>query len=123
MDVVEGVGADGKPGHAPVRFLSVDDRLDSTAESWDMEVGMHGICAKEEHRRISQRVSRAKRAIKAQGRFTGCVAPFGWESVPNPNGPGRALAPVGEELISRLRCAYTCFAIPRKKAEGVACMA
>ena len=45
---------------------------------------MRGIFAKEERRRISQRVSRAKRAIKAQGRFTGGVAPFGWESVPTP---------------------------------------
>jgi hypothetical protein len=29
----------------------------------------------------------------------------------------------GEELISRLRRAYMCFAIPRTKAEGIACVA
>jgi site-specific DNA recombinase len=97
MDVVEGVGADGKPAHAPVRFLSVADRLDSTSASWDMEVGMRGIFAKEERRRISERVSRAKRAMKAQNRFTGGVPPFGWRSVPKPDGPGRVLAPVEEE--------------------------
>ena len=97
MDVVEGLGPDGKPAHTPPRFLSVDDRLDSTSASWDMEVGMRGVFAKEERRRISDRVKRAKRTIKAQGRFTGGVAPFGWESVPNPDGPGRVLAPIEEE--------------------------
>jgi DNA invertase Pin-like site-specific DNA recombinase len=79
MDVVEGLGPDGKPAHTPPRFLSVDDRLDSTSASWDMEVGMRGVFAKEERRRISDRVKRAKRTIKAQGRFTGGVAPFGWD--------------------------------------------
>jgi hypothetical protein len=29
MDVIEGLGTDGKPAHTPPRFLSVDDWLDS----------------------------------------------------------------------------------------------
>jgi DNA invertase Pin-like site-specific DNA recombinase len=100
MDVVEGLGPDGKPSHTPPRFLSVDDRLDSQSASWDMEVGMRSIFAREERKRISDRVKRAKRTIKAQGRFTGGVAPFGWQSVPNPDGPGRVLAPVEEEQVA-----------------------
>ena len=97
MDVIEGLGPDGKPSHEPPRFLSVDDRLDSQSAGWDLEVGMRSVFAREERRRISDRVKRAKRTIKAQGRFTGGVPPFGWTSVDNPNGNGRVLAPVEEE--------------------------
>ena len=61
---------------------------------------MRSIFAMEERKRISDRVKRAKRTIKAQGRFTGGVAPFGWQSVPNPDGPGRVLAPVEEEQVA-----------------------
>jgi DNA invertase Pin-like site-specific DNA recombinase len=64
MDVVEGLGPDGKPSHTPPQFLSVDDRLDSQSASWDMEVGMRSIFAREERKRISDRVKRAKRTIK-----------------------------------------------------------
>ena len=97
MDVIEGLGPDGKPSHEPPRFLSVDDRLDSQSAGWDMEVGMRGIFAREERRRISDRVKRAKRAIKAQGDSPAESPPFGWTSVDNPNGNGRVLAPVEEE--------------------------
>jgi hypothetical protein len=58
---------------------------------------MKAIIAQEERRRISERVSRSKRAMKAQGRWTGGVAPFGWASGPNPDGPGRVLVAVEEE--------------------------
>jgi site-specific DNA recombinase len=97
MDTVEGLGSDGKPAHKPPRFLSVSDRLDSESPSWDMEIGIRGIFAKEERKRISERVSRAKKTMKSQGRWTGGVAPFGWTSGPNPDGPGRVLVPVEEE--------------------------
>jgi DNA invertase Pin-like site-specific DNA recombinase len=97
MDVIEGLGPDGKPSHTPPRFLSVDDRLDSQSASWDMEVGMRSIFAREERKRISERVKRAKRALRAQHRFTGGVAPFGWQSAANPDGPGRVLVAVVEE--------------------------
>lgn len=97
LDTVKGVDAQGRPAHRAPRFLSVNDALDSTDPNFDLQIGFKALIAQEERRRISERVSRSKKTMKAQGRWTGGVPPFGWTSIDNPDGPGRILAPVEEE--------------------------
>jgi site-specific DNA recombinase len=103
LDTVKGIDAQGRPSHQPPRFLSVNDGLDSTDPNFDLNVGIKAIIAQEERRRISERVSRSKRAVRDMGRWGGGVAPFGWASAPNPlldekgKPRGRVLVAVEEE--------------------------
>jgi DNA invertase Pin-like site-specific DNA recombinase len=103
LDTVKGIDAQGRSSHHPPRFLSVNDGLDSTDSNFDLNIGIKAIIAQEERRRISERVSRSKQALRDMQRFGGGVPPFGWTSVPNPvvddkgNPIGRVLAPVEEE--------------------------
>jgi site-specific DNA recombinase len=97
IDTVKGVDAQGRSAHHPPRFLSVNDQLDSTDPNFEMHIGFKALIAQEERRRISERVSRSKRALRDMNRWGGGVPPFGWTSAGNPDGPGRVLVPVEEE--------------------------
>ena len=75
----------------------MDDRLDSDSESFQMEFGIRSVFAREERKRISDRVKRAKQSLKASGKSRAELHPLAGSRCSNPDGPGGVLTPIEQE--------------------------
>lgn len=94
LDVVEGLDDLGKRAHAPVRFLSYSDRLDSQAPGWDIQAAVLGALAKGERDAIRARILRYRETARQQGRVSGGRRAWAFTAERSPNGVGLRLRPV-----------------------------
>lgn len=72
-------------------LVSVVDRLDMTTTVGRMVAGLLAGFAEMEAEAISTRVTAARNFLIRNGRVVGGTVPYGWRSVPNPDGPGFVL--------------------------------
>lgn len=87
LDVVAGVNADGEPVHAPVRFLSAKDGLDSESATWDIQVAVMGALAKSERDAMKTRIAAHREEVHATpDRVHGGSRPAWVKSVPRKGG-------------------------------------
>ncbi len=72
-------------------LVSVSDNLDMTTTMGQIIAGVIAGFAQMEAEAISARVADARRVLIRNGRVVGGATPYGWRSVPNPDGPGYVL--------------------------------
>ncbi|MDC7120282.1 recombinase family protein [Cellulomonas fimi] len=85
---------DARPG---ATFVALQDGLRSGTTAWEVLAPILATFARIESNNTAARVRSAIASNRAAGRWTGGPAPFGYESAPNPHGPGRALVPAPSE--------------------------
>lgn len=93
LDVVEGKDpTTGRVVRPPVRLVSWDG-LDSErdAESFRWRFVIAAEVARAERERIRARTSASNARLARAGRWSGGEVPFGFQSVENPDGPGKVL--------------------------------
>jgi site-specific DNA recombinase len=95
LDVLEGVDDEGRATGRGARFLSWADRLDSSAQGWDVQAAVLGAIAKGERDAIRTRMLRHREANRASGRAVGGRRAWIFETAPRPGG-GLRLVPVPE---------------------------
>lgn len=79
---------DATPGS---KALFLKDGLDTDQSAWRIIAAVLAEVARMEAEGISLRVRSSIAALRTSGRFSGGVVPFGYASVPNPDGPGVVL--------------------------------
>lgn len=73
-------------------LVAIDERLDLSTTVGQMIAGVLAGFAQMEAEAIRDRVAAARRHLLRVGRLPGGTIPYGWRSVPNPDGPGKVLA-------------------------------
>lgn len=73
-------------------IVAVEQSIDMTTPEGRAFAQMLAVFAEMEAAAISARVAAARRHLIRAGRVVGGKVPYGWRSVPNPDGPGRVLA-------------------------------
>ncbi len=86
------------PGGAP---MDLDMRTVSPVS--ELIMTLLAFSAQMESTAIRERVTGAMAALRSQGRYAGGLVPFGYEKVPNPDGPGYKLAPDPEAVKTLTR--------------------
>ncbi|MBQ0986374.1 recombinase family protein [Streptomyces sp. F63] len=81
------------PGGAP---MDLDMRTVSPVS--ELITTLLAFSAQMESTAIRERVTGAQAALRSQGRYSGGLVPFGYEKIPNPDGPGYKLAPEPEAV-------------------------
>lgn len=123
LDVVEGLDDLGKRAHAPVRFLSFADRLDSQAPGWDIQAAVLGALAKGERDAIRARILRYRETARQQGRVAGGRRAWAFTAEKDADHVGLRLRPVPEHAdairwaLEHLRAGGSKTAIVREWAE------
>jgi len=79
-------------------LVAVDDPVDMTTSQGRGFATMLAVFAQMEADSISARVKAARKHLIRAGRVVGGTIPYGWRSVPNPNGPGLVLATDPERI-------------------------
>ncbi|PRZ41916.1 DNA invertase Pin-like site-specific DNA recombinase [Antricoccus suffuscus] len=99
LDVLESKDVrTGRVVGAPVRL--VDTRgMDSSGDdtSFRFSFVIAAEVARAERERMRERTRAAYRRLASSGRHSGGVPPFGFRTIPNPNGPGKVLAQAPSE--------------------------
>lgn len=72
-------------------IVAVDDPIDMTTAQGRAFATMLAVFAELEAANISARVAAARSHLLRSGRVVGGTVPYGWRSVPNPDGPGFVL--------------------------------
>lgn len=96
-------------------LVTVEQSIDMTTPEGRGFAQMLAVFAEMEAGAISSRVSAARRHLVRSGRLPGGRVPYGWMSVPNPDGPGRVLAldpetsPVVEGIARRTLAGATLY--------------
>ena len=87
-----------------VGFASTKEDLDFTGPIGRLIYQVFGALAEFERETIKMRTEEGRRASALAGNYTGSVAPYGFESVPNPGGKGRKLkvVPAEAEVVRRV---------------------
>lgn len=103
LDVIEGKDTKtGKVVREPVRFLTVDDRLDSNdEEGFRLRFVLQAEIGRAERQRMKARTKAARARLAEQGRWTG-RPPYGTRLIENPDGAGKVLD-IEEEEAAYLR--------------------
>lgn len=73
-------------------IVAVEQSIDMTSPEGRMIAQVLAIFAEYEAAAIASRVAAARRHLIRSGRVVGGTVPYGWQSVPNPDGPGYVLA-------------------------------
>lgn len=81
------------PGGAP---MDLDMRTASPVS--ELIMTLLAFSAQMEAAAIRERVTGAMAALRSQGRYAGGLVPYGYEKIPNPDGPGFKLAPDPEAV-------------------------
>src|SRR5690606_2731053 len=93
LDVVEGKDpATGKLSHPPVRLLDCNGLDSLHGDAFRFRFVIQAEVGRAERERIRQRSRSRARNLRRAGRWGGGSPPFGYQAVPNPDGPGWALA-------------------------------
>ncbi len=79
-------------------LVAVEDPIDMTSPQGRAFAVMLAVFGEMEAEAIRARVRAARAQILKDGRWPGGGVPYGYESVPNPDGPGRVLAKGGERI-------------------------
>ncbi|MET8339293.1 recombinase family protein [Streptosporangium canum] len=106
-----------------VALASATEPLDLTDPVSEAMAKIIAIFAELEAATIGLRVASAHEHLRREGRWTGGRTPYGYRSVPNPNGPGRVLevnpdeAKIIEEIAPRVLAKEPLIAIARDLTE------
>lgn len=101
------------------RFIADRDGLDSAEDSFDLMFGMLAVVARVERKTIKMRVRSSVNALRKGGRYAGGNLPFGYQSIANPDGPGRVLivnedeAAIVREAAERVLTGESTYAVSR----------
>ena len=79
-------------------IASVTEGLDMTTTLGQMVATMLAYFAQMEAEAIAARVAGARTHLLRSGRAVGGAVPYGWQNVPNPDGPGKVLAQHPERI-------------------------
>lgn len=79
-------------------LVSIGDNLDMSSTVGQIVAGVLAGFAQMEAEAISSRVAAARRHLLQNGRLPGGAVPYGWRSVPNPDGAGKVLAQDPERI-------------------------
>lgn len=79
-------------------LVAVEDPIDMTSPQGRAFAVMLAVFGEMEAEAIRARVRAARAQILKDGRWPGGGIPYGYQSVPNPGGPGRVLAKDGERI-------------------------
>lgn len=90
MDIVEGKNPEGAAVHAPVRLMDTRGLDSAGSDAWRMQFVVMAEVARAERERMRDRSREMHARLKAAGRWAG-PAPFGFRTVPNPEGAGKVL--------------------------------
>jgi site-specific DNA recombinase len=88
-----------------LQIVSATEALDTTSAMGRAMVEILQVFASMEAKTIGLRVSASQQYLRKVGRFPGGVVPYGYRSVPHPDGIGRALEPHPEEAATVRRMA------------------
>lgn len=119
LDVVDGLNDAGERAHAPVRFLSFKDNLDSQAPGWDIQVAVLGALAKGERDAIRARILSHREMARSVGRAVGGRRAWVFRIAAR-DGGGSRLVPVPEHAeairwaLEHLKAGGSVSAIPRE---------
>jgi site-specific DNA recombinase len=100
-------------------LVSVEDALDLTTEQGRAMATMTAVFARMEAAAIAARVKAARVTLIRDGRLVGGRVPYGWRSLPNPNGPGWVLAKDPERIdtvrgmVERMRRGGTLYGVQK----------
>lgn len=99
-------GADGgrDPEWRARGLVLVKENVDGSTTVGEMVLGLLAGIAQIEAENISERVTEARHHLITSGRSAGGATPYGWQNVPNPQGPGKVLAqhPGRIEIVRRI---------------------
>jgi site-specific DNA recombinase len=73
-------------------IVAVEDPIDMTTPTGKAFATMLAVFGEMEAEAIRARVKAARAALIKDGRVVGGTVPYGWQSIPNPGGPGLVLA-------------------------------
>lgn len=90
--VLDFLNADAALQKRGAGIVSVEEPIDMTTAQGRAFATMLAVFAELEAAGISARVSAARNHLIKAGRVVGGTVPYGWRSIPNPNGPGKVLA-------------------------------
>jgi site-specific DNA recombinase len=79
-------------------IVGIEDPIDMTTPQGELFATILAAFAKAEAASISARVMAARNHLVNAGRVVGGTLPYGWRSVPNPDGPGYVLAQDPERI-------------------------
>ncbi|WP_170037502.1 recombinase family protein [Georgenia soli] len=79
-------------------LVSIQDNLDMSTTVGQIVAGVMAGFAQMEAEAIRDRVTAARRHLLHNGRIPGGTIPYGWRTVPNPDGAGRVLAQDPERI-------------------------
>jgi site-specific DNA recombinase len=102
LDVVEGKDpATGKLTHRPVRLVDCNGLDSLHGDAFRLRFVIQAEVGRSERERIRQRSRNRARNLRRVGRWGGGTPPFGYQAVPNPDGPGWVLTvePTEAEVI------------------------
>jgi site-specific DNA recombinase len=87
-----------------VGFASTKEDLDFTGPIGRLIYQVFGALAEFERETIKMRTEEGRKASALAGNYTGTIAPYGFESVPNPGGKGRKLqaVPAEADVVRRI---------------------
>lgn len=92
LDTVEGKDpATGRQVHRPVRLLDCHGLDSNHGEAFRFRFVIQAEVGRAERERIRQRNRDRTRRLRNAGRWPGGTPPYGYQSVPNPDGPGMVL--------------------------------
>ncbi|MEV6806721.1 recombinase family protein [Streptomyces sp. NPDC051132] len=92
LDVVEGKDpATGRLAHPPVRLIDCQGIDSLHGDAFRYRFVIQAEVGRSERERIRQRSRNRARNLRRAGRWGGGTPPFGYQAVPNPDGPGWAL--------------------------------
>ena len=79
-------------------LVSIGDNLDMSSTVGQIVAGVLAGFAQLEAEAISDRVTAARRHLLQNGRLPGGTVPYGWRTLPNPDGAGKVLAQDPERI-------------------------
>ncbi|OII27536.1 hypothetical protein BIV04_03095 [Frigoribacterium sp. MCBA15_019] len=88
-----------------LQIISATESLDTTSPMGRAMVEILQVFASMEAKTIGLRVSASQEHLRKVGRFPGGVVPYGYRSIPHPDGVGRALEPEPKEAAAVRRVA------------------
>ncbi|MET8403479.1 recombinase family protein [Streptomyces sp900116325] len=93
LDVVEGKHPEtGRPAHRPVRLVDCFGLDSAHGDAFRFRFVIQAEVGRSERERIRQRSKDRARRLRRAGRWGGGTAPFGYQAIDNPQGPGKVLA-------------------------------